>query len=176
MFNTILGIPAHPLLIHAAVIFIPLLIVGAIVYAAWPPFHGRIGWAVLALAIVAPFSALFAKLSGQDLRNRLIARHEVSVKGLAQITQHNSYGNHTFWWTIGLGVATLLVLGYYWRLSQAAPAPAGDATATSTAGAAAAPAAFRIGATVVTLVLGAIVGYYVLKTGDTGAHIVWTGL
>jgi hypothetical protein len=175
VFNTILGIPAHPLLIHAAVIFIPLLIVGAIVYAAWPPFHSRIGWAVLALAIVAPFSALFAKLSGQDLRNRLIARHEVSPKGLAQITQHNSYGNHTFWWTIGLGVATLLVLGYYWQLSRTAPAPDGDATTTAGI-AAAAPAVFRIGATVVTLVLGVIVGYYVFKTGDTGAHIVWTGL
>ena len=172
MFTTILGIPAHPLLIHAAVIFIPLLIVGAIVYAAWPPFHSRIGWAVLALAIIAPFSALFAKLSGQDLRNRLIARHEVSPAVLVKITQHNSYGNHTFWWTIGLGVATLLVLGYYWRLGHTASAPAGDATA----GAAAAPAAFRIGATVVTLVLGVSGGYYVFKTGDTGAHIVWSGI
>ncbi len=32
MFNQILGLPAHPLLIHAAVVFVPLQIVAAIVY------------------------------------------------------------------------------------------------------------------------------------------------
>ncbi len=161
MFNTILGIPAHPLLIHAAVIFIPLLIVGAIVYAAWPPFHSRITWAVLALAIIAPFSALFAKLSGQDLRNHLTANHLVSPPVMVKIIQHNAYGNDTFWWTLALGIVTLALLAYYIRVKKTE---------------AGIPPAARIGATVVTVVLGAVVGYYVFKTGDTGAHIVWAGL
>jgi hypothetical protein len=157
VFNTILGIPAHPLLIHAAVVFIPLLVVGAIVYAAWPPYHARITWAVLALAVVAPFAALFAKLSGQDLRNQLIARHLTSPELLGKIAVHNSYGNKAFWWTLALGIITLALLAYYRR-----------AGTSSTA--------VRAGATAVTVIVGAIVGYYVFKTGDTGAHIVWQGL
>ncbi len=159
MFNHILGIPAHPLLIHAAVVFIPLLIVGAIVYAAWPPFHPRIFWAVAALAIVAPFSALFAKLSGQDLRNELIAKNIVGQ--LAKIDRHNSYGNDTFYWTIALGVVTLALLAYYARVKKSG---------------AGIPMAARVTATVVTVVLGAVVGYYIFRTGDTGAHIAWAGL
>jgi hypothetical protein len=161
VFNTILGIPAHPLLIHAAVIFIPLLLVGAIVYAAWPPFHPRISWAVLALAIIAPFSALFAKLSGQDLRNQLISKKLTTPPVLAKIDQHNGYGNNTFWWTVGLGVFTLALMAYYMRLKKTE---------------AGIPTAIRAGATVVAVILGVIVGYYVFKTGDTGAHIVWAGL
>ena len=170
MFNTILGIPAHPLLIHFAVVFIPLLAVGAIVYAAWPPFHKRISWAVLALAIIAPFAGLFAKLSGQDFKARLIKEKLTSPAGLVKIAQHNSYGNHTFWWTLALGILTLALLAYYWQANKSVTADAGDATAS-----AASWTAVRIGSTVVMLVVGGIVGWYVFKTGDTGAHIAWQG-
>ena len=64
MFNTIGGIPAHPLLIHAAVIFIPLLILGAVVYALWPRARVRIGWAVVALAPLAPEVPVAGSLAG----------------------------------------------------------------------------------------------------------------
>jgi hypothetical protein len=161
VLNTIGGIPAHPLLIHAAVVFIPLLILGAIVYAVWPRVRGKIGWAVVALAIIAPLSALFAKLSGQDLRQHLINSGVGQGALLAKINQHMSYGTNTLWWTIGLGVATLLLVGYLWRA-----APAGGAESVPV----------RAVGLVVTVALGAVTGYYVFKTGDTGAHIVWSGV
>ena len=159
-FNTIGGIPAHPLLIHAAVVFIPLLIVGAIVYALWPRVRGKIGWAVIVLAIIGPLSALFAKLSGQDLRQHLI---DGGLTGptLTKINQHMSYGTNTLWWTIALGVVTLVVIGYLWR---AVPAGGTESIAVRAVG------------SVVTVALGVVAGYYVFKTGDTGAHIVWTGV
>jgi uncharacterized membrane protein len=167
VFNTILGIPAHPLLIHFAVVFIPLLVLGAIVYAAWPPFHSRITWAVLLLAIVAPFCALFAKLSGQDFKARLIREKLTSSKGLSQIAVHNSFGNHTFWWTLALGILTLVLLAYNWQVGRTVTDGDGAAASSWTA--------VRIGSTVVMLVVGGIVGYYVFRTGDTGAHIAWQG-
>jgi uncharacterized membrane protein len=160
VFTTILGIPAHPLLIHAAVVFIPLLIVGAIVYAAIPKFRPKIDWAVLALAIIGPFAALFAKLSGQSLKTQLIDKKLTSPQLLKQITVHNGYGNDTFWWTLVLGVATLALLAYHWR-TRAQETENGTVRAVST---------------VVLLVLGVLVGYYVFRTGDTGAHMVWSGI
>jgi hypothetical protein len=160
VFNTIGGIPAHPLLIHAAVVFIPLLIVGAIVFAIWPQARGRIGWAVAALAIIGPISALFARLSGLNLRQHLINKG-FSGPIITKINQHMSYGTNTLWWTIALGVVTLVLVGYLWR---AAPAAGTESIPVRAAG------------VVVTVALGAVTGYYVFKTGDTGAHIVWNGI
>ncbi|HEY7175652.1 MAG TPA: DUF2231 domain-containing protein [Micromonosporaceae bacterium] len=160
MFNTIAGIPAHPLLIHAAVVFIPLLIIGAIVYALWPGVRGRINWAVIALAIIGPLAALFAKLSGQNLRRHLIDEH-FSGTILTKVNQHMSYGNMTLWFTIALGVVTLGVVGYLWRV-----VPTGGTESI----------VVRAVSVVLTVALGAVTGYYVFRTGDTGAHIVWQGI
>jgi uncharacterized membrane protein len=158
VFTTILGIPAHPLLIHAAVVFVPLLILGAVVYAIWPAARNRLDWAVAGLAVIAPFSVWFARLSGEDLRQRLIDRRLVSPEGLLKIDQHQSYGETTLWWTIGLGVVALLMLGYVRsRRGKPTSVPLGALFA------------------VVTFVLAGITGYYVFRTGDTGAHSVWSG-
>jgi hypothetical protein len=171
VFTKILGIPAHPLLIHAAVVFIPLLIVGAIVYAAIPQFRSRIDWAVLALAIIAPLSALFAKISGQDLKQLLIDKKFASPQLLKQISVHNSFGNNTFWWTLGLGVATLVLFGYtVTRRRQTPVVTTSDGTATAQP-----DVMVRVVSTIVMIGFGAVVGYYVFRTGDTGAHIVWQG-
>ena len=163
MFNTILGVPAHPLLIHAAVVFIPLLIVAAIAYAAFPGLRKRIDWAVVALAVVAPFAALFAKLSGQNLKTRLIDKHIATPTLLKNIAQHNGFGNNTFWWTLALGILTLVLFGYHWSRGRQVPVVDGDSMA------------IRVGTTAVMVIVGVVVGYYVFRTGDTGAHMVWQG-
>lgn len=157
MFSKILGIPAHPLLIHAVVIFIPLLIVGSIVFAAWPKVRGRIDWAVAALAVVAPFAALFAVLSGTNLRHQLIGNTTSSPLAV-KITQHQAYGHDTLWFTIATGVVTLAVVGYAWQVKRA-----GGTESTWV----------RAGGLAATVLLGAVTGYYVFRTGDTGAHMVW---
>jgi hypothetical protein len=154
------GIPAHPLIIHAVVVFVPLLIIGAIVYAVVPRVRDRIGWAVVALAVIAPVSALLAKLSGQNLRQHLINEH-FSGTIITKINQHMGFGNMTLWFTIALGVVTLGVVGYVWRA-----VPAGGTESVP----------IRAVGVVLTIALGAVTGYYVFRTGDTGAHIVWSGI
>lgn len=158
MFTTILGIPAHPLLIHAAVVFVPLLIAAAVVYALWPAARTRLDWAVAGLAIVAPLSVWFAKVSGQNFRQRLINRKLTSPETLVKINQHQSFGTTTLWWTLGLAVFALVMVAYIRRQK-------GNRTTMPTS----------IGFIVVALVLAGFTGYYVFRTGDTGAHIVWTG-
>jgi hypothetical protein len=160
VLNTIGGIPTHPLIIHTTVIFVPLLIIAAVVYAAWSRVRSRIAWAVAALAVIAPLSALLAKLSGQSLRQHLIDVR--ASNGLInKINQHMSYGTNTLWWSIALGVVTLLLVGYLWCV-----VPAGGTESV----------AVRLGGIVVTVALGIVTGYYVFRTGDTGAHIVWAGI
>jgi hypothetical protein len=153
----ILGIPAHPLIIHTAVVLIPLLVLGAVVFAVWPAVRARIDWAVAALAVVAPLAATAAVLSGNNLRKQLVGDSTTTPLAL-KIIRHQAYGHDTLWFTIALGVVTLGVVGYSWQVKRAGASEA---------------VLVRVGGAVVTVALAAVVGYYVFRTGDSGAHMVW---
>jgi uncharacterized membrane protein len=153
VFETILGIPAHPLLVHAAVVFVPLLVAAALAYPLIPRLRQRIAWAVVALAVVAPLSALFAKLSGDSFRNRLIHRDVASPEILAKISEHQSYGTMCLYLAAALGLVTLVFVLLRSR-----------------------PAVLSLVLTVISVGLSLVTGYYAFRTGDTGAHIVWQGL
>lgn len=159
MPTRILGLPAHPLIIHAAVVLIPLLVVGAIVFAVWPAVRGRIDWAVGALAVVAPLVATAAVLSGNNLRQQVVGASTTTPLAV-KILRHEAYGHDTLWFTIALGVVTLAVVGYSWQLKRVGGSEI---------------ALVRVGSAVVTVVLAAVVGYYVYRTGDSGARMVWGG-
>jgi uncharacterized membrane protein len=156
VFEEIDGLPIHPLVVHAAVVFIPLLILGAVVYALVPRVRGRIGWAVVILSVVTPLSTWLAKLSGDAFRRRLIADNilnENSQELLDRVNDHASLGNITLYLTIALGVASLLLVLLASRVG------------------------FPIWGTVVlgVIVIGLAIssGYYVFWTGDYGARAVW---
>ncbi|MEV6629710.1 DUF2231 domain-containing protein [Actinoplanes sp. NPDC051470] len=154
MFDQINGLPVHALVIHAVVIFVPLLALGAIVYALFARLRPRIGWAVGLLAIVAPISALVAMLSGNELRQRLLDQG-LKGRGAEIIADHQGFGTLTFWSSLALGVITLVMLAVTLRRSAALPAAA------------------NIGLTVVMVALAAVSGYYCFRTGDSGATAVW---
>jgi len=158
VLNNILGIPAHPLIIHVAVVFIPLLCLGAVVYAVVPRVRGKIGWAVTALAVISPIAAWFAKASGENLRDRLVAAG-FSPEILDKVNQHQSYGDRTWWFTLALGVVTLAMVFITSGNRRAPHLPMGVNLAVS----------------VVVIALAVATAIYVFLTGDSGAHAVWEG-
>lgn len=157
MFDEVMGLPAHPLLVHAAVVFVPLLAVAGVVYAFVPKFRGRIGWAAVLLAIAAPASAYVAKLSGEELEKRLVAAN-YGPEILAQVNDHQGYGDLTVYFSAGLGLATLLLVLATSRRARRTPGWVG----------------WLLGVAV--LVLAGFTGYFVFKTGDSGASAVWSGV
>ena len=163
MFEEFLGLPAHPLLVHGAVVFVPLLVLAAIAYAAVPFTRRYIWWAALALAVVAPVAAWAARLSGLAFRDRLIRNGAKDPAFLANIDQHMNYGTWTAYLSTALGVLTLLlVLVLVKRPVNGQVAAAGSPVVT-------------IISAVVVIAVAAATAYYVFRTGDTGAHIVWSG-
>jgi uncharacterized membrane protein len=50
--TTILGLPAHALLVHGVVVLAPLTAVLEILCGVWPAARRRLVWLVLALAVV----------------------------------------------------------------------------------------------------------------------------
>ena len=153
MFDQIHGLPVHALVLHVAVVFVPLLALGAIVYAVAPRLRPRIGWAVAILAVVTPITCFVTKESGEKLYDRTIA-NGMKGKALDELNKHMSFGTDTFWWVLALGVVTLIMLVLTWG-SRSLPMIA------SAAG------------SVVMVVLAVIAGYYVYRTGDSGATVVW---
>jgi uncharacterized membrane protein len=155
VFDQIGGLPVHVLVLHAAVVLIPLLAVGALVYAVVPRWRSRIGWAVLLLAIVAPICAFVTRESGLKFYNRVVGRG-VSAKGRELLDQHMHFGTRTMWFSIALGVVTLVMVVATLRRPRTSLPRVAD-----------------IGLGVIMVALAAISGYYVFRSGDSGAHVVW---
>jgi hypothetical protein len=175
MFETVLGLPAHPLLLHATVVFVPLLALGAIAYAVVPHLRRRIRWEVALLALIGAGSVVVTRLSGDAFKARSIRKGQVSPQGLAQINQHRTLGITTMWYVIALAAVTLVLL---YLLAPAGARLAAGGTAAGGTAATARPAVPRIlGIVVAVAAVGlAIVSlYYVYRTGDLGAHMVWSG-
>ena len=154
MFDQVNGLPVHALVLHAAVVFVPLLALGAIVYALVGRWRAKIGWAVLLLTVIAPISALVTVLSGHKLHERLLEQG-LKGRGAEIINDHLSFGTRTFWFSLALGVVTLVLVLATQRRPGSLPRVAG------------------LGLAVVTVALAAVTGYYVYRTGDSGATAVW---
>jgi uncharacterized membrane protein len=158
VFKEIMGLPAHALIVHAAVIFVPLLVLFAVAYAVLPRLRARIGWAAAALAVIAPVATFFAMESGEELEAVLVAK-QYSAEILDQVHEHQGYGESLFWYTLGLGVATgLLLLVTSRRRKASLPSWLGLVLAG------------------IVVVLGVITAGYVYLTGDSGAQAVWQGV
>lgn len=155
MLDQVNGLPVHVLVLHAAVIFVPLLALGAIVYGFAASLRPRIGWAVALLAVVAPVAALITKLSGTEFYNRLLSEQRVSDKGKEILDGHMSNGTTTFWLALALGVLSLILVVLTSRKSAALPKLA------------------DLGFAVVLLILGGVTVWYLYQTGDSGATAVW---
>jgi uncharacterized membrane protein len=152
---TVHGIPAHPLVVHAAVVLVPLAAVFAGAYALWPGRRWQTRSPAAVLAILAAVSVQLAAMTGDQLKahlqedTSLIRAHE-HWAGLLQAAS---------WVLAGLMVVA------WWALPHENPLPDKD---------------HRHGVrllswplTVVLPVASLAVLVLVVLTGDAGAKAVW---
>ncbi|MET9302332.1 MULTISPECIES: DUF2231 domain-containing protein [Micromonospora] len=159
MFREINGLPVHVLVIHAAVVLVPLLALLAVAYGVLPRWRPRLGWAVAALAVVTPIVAWVATESGEELEEALRAKGYPPDR-LQQIHEHAEYGDTLFWFALGLGVVALLLVLSTSRFVAGRNLPRW----------------LPIVLTVVVAVLAVFALVYVYLTGDSGAKMVWDGV
>ncbi|MFI0421967.1 DUF2231 domain-containing protein [Spongiactinospora sp. 9N601] len=150
MFEQLFGLPAHPLIIHAAVVLAPLAALLSAAYALVTAWRPRLGWAVVALSIAAPASVFAARQSGLALKDHLFP-DGVPGPMAATIGDHEGFATPLLWTTTGLGLAGLLMVLAGPRLGKV-------------------PAAALSG---VTVLLALAAGFYVIRAGHTGAIAVW---
>ncbi|MEV5888767.1 DUF2231 domain-containing protein [Nonomuraea fuscirosea] len=159
MFDEILGLPAHPLIIHFAVVLTPLLVVIAAAYALVPRWRVPTAWAVVLLSLAAPAAVAAARQSGESLKAARFGSAEGEMA--ARISTHQSFANPLLLSVLGLGVAALLLV-YATR-------PARDSVGRDRFGR---PVTLILSA--VTVLLAGAAGYFVFQAGDSGARAVWS--
>jgi uncharacterized membrane protein len=71
VFDTIAGLPVHPLVVHAAVVLVPLACVGLILVVAVPTLREKYAVLVLIGLVVGTLCVLVAESSGVALAERV---------------------------------------------------------------------------------------------------------
>jgi hypothetical protein len=77
-FGMLAGLPLHPLLVHSAVVLVPLVSIGALVMSYLPSFSRRHGKLILILAVIAQVSVFLAKMSGEafaEILDKNVEKH-----------------------------------------------------------------------------------------------------
>lgn len=149
----ILGLPLHPLIVHATVIIVPLAGIGGLAVACLTRARDRYGWLVVAFALLGAILTLVTQLAGSDFA-------EAFQRHTPEMERHFALGNDLLPWTIALFVGTVAVMIGWRQLSDNR----------------------RIGRLILLLgmiitVVSAIVSIIqVLRIGHAGAVAVWGGM
>ena len=73
MFSSLFGVPAHPLVVHVVVVFVPLAALAGLAVAVWPAARRRYAPWALAIATVALVSIPLATHTGEELQSQVPA-------------------------------------------------------------------------------------------------------
>jgi Na+/proline symporter len=157
----IFGLPAHPLLVHAPVLLIPLCAIGAIWIVVSPTWRHRIGWIVVVLSGVAVVASQLAAGSGEALQEALKSESEL-------VETHAELGDTFFRFALAffLAVLALMVWDTMQRRKAAVAGEDPDLRRLGRSG-----AAIVLGILVVVTAAGAT--YRVYQVGHSGAKSVW---
>lgn len=90
MFS-VAGVPAHPLLVHAVVVLLPLAALGSVAVAVRPAWARPYGLLVAAGALGGAATAVLARIAGEQLEDAI----EITPGFEPVIDQHERFGTLT---------------------------------------------------------------------------------
>lgn len=149
------GLPAHPLLVHAVVVLLPLAALLTIVHAVWPAARARLGAIPAVLAVVVLPLVPVTVSAGHALAAR--------IGGTAAnplLRQHERLAGQLLPWSIALAVVAIAV--WVWHRFGDRLALSGRRRRAAT-----------IGAVSLAIVVGLGVVVTVVRVGDSGARATW---
>lgn len=143
--DTVAGLPVHPLVVHAAVVLVPLAALGAIIIAFVRAASRRFGILVVIAAGAGAVASLLAKESGEQLAARV---------GMPQ--EHADLGD-----TMPIIAAALFVVVLvFWLVDRGVPMNRRRPIWLSALA-------------VVQVLVAALAIYWMLRVGHSGAEAVW---
>ena len=156
--ESIFGLPAHPLFVHAPVVLMPLLAIATVALAIRPRWRLRFGPALAVSALGIAVLTILAAASGEPFVEL------VSIGTGAD--KHKSLGETTRLLTVLFFLASAATAGFDWR-TRGSSKTSGDAGQSSMVG---------VGLIALTTLLAIAATIWMIRTGHEGARITWTGL
>ncbi len=92
--NDLFGIPAHPLVVHAAVVLLPIAAIGTVIVAAVPTARRHYAPVVFGVALLATIAVGLAQQSGESLEQRVTEN--------ALVEEHTEQGESVLPWAIAV--------------------------------------------------------------------------
>ncbi|MGH8892919.1 MAG: DUF2231 domain-containing protein [Actinomycetes bacterium] len=149
MFDTVMGLPVHVLVIHAVVVLVPLAAAGLAVIAVVPRWRERFGVLVVLLATAGLAMVPVATRSGRELEDRIDAGGVVKD----QIAEHELWGDRVLWPTVAMWVLSIALVAMSRRRGK-------GAAVTVVA--------------LLAIVSAAAAGGVVIRAGHLGSTAVWS--
>ena len=147
----ITGLPLHPLVVHAAVVFTPLASLAALAYVFVGRYRDLLRWPTLVLAVVAAGAIWAAYLTGNNFFSAP-KFDNFSAELLDRIHTHQSYARTLRWIATGFGIVTVAATYLHDR----------EGTRKTVLG-------------VLVAILAVLTLVWVVLTGDAGSRAVWSG-
>jgi ABC-type branched-subunit amino acid transport system permease subunit len=149
--TTILGLPAHALLVHAIVVLAPLTAALEILCGFWPAARRRLVWLVLALAAGTTVLTPITTDAGEWLK------HQRGANVSPILQEHAERGDWMIYFSVALLVVAVALAVLHWLEGRSDKR--------------------RTAATVVVAIVALVVGVSsivtVARIGHTGAQSVW---
>jgi uncharacterized membrane protein len=160
MFDKLFDLPAHPLLIHAPIVLLPIAAIATVVLAAKPAWRARASWWMVGALFVIVVLLFGAKESGEAL---IAAYDRANGAGAVDISKHQDLAETTFLMTLGW----FAVFGLLTVLERVEPVRVGFLEAVASNMVA------RQTIAAVAAVLGILATVWLIRTGHEGARSVW---
>jgi uncharacterized membrane protein len=138
------GLPLHPLVVHAAVIFAPLAALTALAYLV-PRWHDLLRWPMVVMAVVGVGAVVAAYFTGGDFLDS-----KPELRQLPQVQKHEDLGTQSLYVALAFG-AIALVSGWLHTRTGAV----------------------RIVLNVLLAIAAVALLVMVVRTGDAGSRAVW---
>lgn len=148
MFDSINGLPLHPLVVHAVVVLLPLAVLGTIAIAVRPGWRHTYGPLVVGVAAAATAFIPLATASGEALEDHVPDPH-----------RHAELGDQLIWFAVPLLVATAAIVWIDRRRAAGRSVPG--------------PGFLPTAVTVFAVVAALATGVQVYRVGDSGARAAW---
>ena len=156
--DELFGLPAHPLLVHGAVVLVPLAAIGVVLTAFWPAARAKLAIAVVVIAVAGTVMAFLSAESGETLQG--------DVRETELVEEHAELGETGLASAVAVLVAALGVAGvgvYEQRRSGS----------TTDEGSQRRMVQIRVGVGAVAVVLALVGTVQIARIGHSGAKATW---
>lgn len=156
--QTVNGLPAHVLLVHAVVVLLPLSAALLALTALWPAGRRRLAGPNAVLSVLVVILVPITTSAGEWLEQRVASN--------ALVHRHAELGDTAIYAAVAVAALALVV---WWRQRESTGRTPAKRTFLAPAS-----SAFTVALTVAAVLVSAAAVYDVVRIGDSGAKASWS--